>query len=52
MQDMKAVLDVVISMFNIPVTFGNFTFTFLQSFIALCVLGIVVNFVRSVFGGD
>lgn len=46
MSNIKLVLDLCIRMMNTRLTFSPYSFTILQAFIAMAVLGIIFAFVR------
>lgn len=49
MSDLKAVFTLVLRLLQTPVPCGSFSFTFLDFFIFLAVLSILLYFIKSVF---
>ena len=49
MEVFQVVINFCVSLLNTPLTFGAFTFTFGQSWLALACMGIVIGFVAKLF---
>ena len=49
MEDIKSVIYKAIECFNVRLSFGSVSFTLLQYFITLLILGILIHFIREIF---
>ena len=48
MEDIKSVMYTAVECLNVRLSFGSFSFTLMQYFLFLLVLGIIIYFVRQI----